>query len=289
VEAVLSSGTHTVSASVADSGGLTGSAEVTVWVGVAGNTLPVVSIEAPLDGASFDEGATVDFAGTATDAEDGPLDEAVSWRSSRDGFIGAGSGFSSVVLSAGMHTITAEVSDSAGAVGSRSIALEIRPVGGGGTVTLAAVADTFSNKARKGVNFGGRKVMRAHGPDEKKLGFIQFDVSALDGAVTAAVLNLYVRDVRRAGLLEVHGVQAGWSEKGLTHQNKPVYGAAVAGRELSAADEGGWIGIDVTGLVQQWALSPATAYGIALSSPGLHVVLDTRETANAPAIDVQTD
>ncbi|MDY7094411.1 MAG: S8 family serine peptidase [Acidobacteriota bacterium] len=96
-----------------------------------GNAAPVVSITAPANGSSFDEGTSVSFAGTANDAEDGNITASLSWSSDLDGAIGSGGSFSTSSLSVGNHTITASVTDSGGAPGSDSISVTINAVGGG--------------------------------------------------------------------------------------------------------------------------------------------------------------
>ncbi|MFH0794630.1 MAG: S8 family serine peptidase [bacterium] len=88
------------------------------------NSVPVVTIDAPSDGASFASGATISFTGTASDTEDGDLTSVISWTSSIDGLIGAGGSFSAV-LSDGVHTITASASDLDGATGHNSISITV--------------------------------------------------------------------------------------------------------------------------------------------------------------------
>ncbi len=98
-----------------------------------GLDLPIsVAISAPATGSSYSLGASVSFAGTATDPEDGNLSGSLSWSSSRDGVIGSGAGFSTTALSAGTHTITASVTDSGGATASDSIVVTVVASGGGG-------------------------------------------------------------------------------------------------------------------------------------------------------------
>jgi hypothetical protein len=72
-----------------------------------------VSIDTPVDYASFAAGATVIFVGRALDAEDGPLSHAIVWTSSLDGRLGTGSSFTRV-LSPGTHVVAAHVIDSDG-------------------------------------------------------------------------------------------------------------------------------------------------------------------------------
>ena len=89
------------------------------------NDAPTVSITSPADGSTFDSGATISFAGSASDTEDGDLTASLVWTSDiDDGLIGTGGSFSTT-LSDGNHTITADVTDSDGATGSASIGITV--------------------------------------------------------------------------------------------------------------------------------------------------------------------
>ena len=129
----LSVGTHTITASVTDSGGLSGSDNISVTINNVPNDPPTVSITAPADGSSFNDGDNVSFTGTANDTEDGNISASLSWTSSLDGSIGSGASFSTNTLSVGSHTITASVTDSGGASGSDNISITVNSVGGGDT------------------------------------------------------------------------------------------------------------------------------------------------------------
>jgi hypothetical protein len=129
--ATLSVGTHTVTASVTDSDGLSGSDQVTVIVEETPNTPPTVTITAPADPTTVEVGTSVTFTGTATDAEDGNLTASLSWSSNLDGPIGSGGSFSTSSLSVGTHTVTASVTDSGGLSGSDNVTVIVTPVGGG--------------------------------------------------------------------------------------------------------------------------------------------------------------
>jgi hypothetical protein len=95
------------------------------------NDSPTVSITSPMDGDTFASGATIDFAGTASDTEDGDLTASLAWSSDLDGTIGMGASISKI-LSDGAHTITAEVTDSGGKTGSDSITITVGADDGGG-------------------------------------------------------------------------------------------------------------------------------------------------------------
>ena len=119
----LSAGTHTITASVTDSGGRPGSDQVTLTI--TPNDAPWVLITAPPDGSTVDEGLPVAFSGTASDTEDGDLSASLAWSSDLDGALGSGASFELSTLSVGVHTITTSVTDSGGRPGSDQITLTI--------------------------------------------------------------------------------------------------------------------------------------------------------------------
>lgn len=130
----LSVGTHTITASVNDSGGLSGSDTIGYVVTVVSNDPPSVTISSPTDGSVFTVGQSVSLSGTATDPEDGSLSASISWSSSLDGNLGSGASISSTTLSAGTHTITATVTDSGSLSASDTVSITINTIGGSDTV-----------------------------------------------------------------------------------------------------------------------------------------------------------
>ncbi len=121
----LSAGVHTITASVTDSAGNTGSSSLTITITVPNTAAPVVAITVPSNGHDFAEGLTITFTGTAIDTEDGDLSASLSWTSDIDGVIGTGGSFGTNQLSPGSHTITASVADSGGLTGSASITIAV--------------------------------------------------------------------------------------------------------------------------------------------------------------------
>jgi hypothetical protein len=110
---------------------------------------PRVSITSPADGATFVSGATIDFAGTATDKEDGDLTSGLYWTSSKDGPIGQG-GTPRAILSDGTHTITASVKDSGDNTGSDSITITV----GDGAVQEPSTTDRWARPVPIGISTG---------------------------------------------------------------------------------------------------------------------------------------
>jgi hypothetical protein len=79
------------------------------------NQPPVVTINAPSDGANFVPGAMIQFAGSAIDPETGPLGGVnMIWTSDRQGALGIGTGFSRNDLLLGAHVITLRATDPGG-------------------------------------------------------------------------------------------------------------------------------------------------------------------------------
>jgi hypothetical protein len=132
----LSAGTHTVTATAVDSGGLNTVRTVSVTVAAAAtNTAPSVTISSPANGASYASGATVTFTGAASDTQDGSLTAALVWTSNLSGTIGTGGSFTKA-LTAGTHTITAKATDSGGLTTVRQIAVTVAAAAtSGGTLT----------------------------------------------------------------------------------------------------------------------------------------------------------
>lgn len=82
----------------------------------AANSPPTVNIISPSDGATYNQGFTVTFVGSASDSQDNAitLTNSIVWSSSLQGTIGNGPVFSRTDLVPGTHVITASVTDSGG-------------------------------------------------------------------------------------------------------------------------------------------------------------------------------
>ncbi|MGH6690446.1 MAG: Ig-like domain-containing protein, partial [Gammaproteobacteria bacterium] len=125
VSAPLRDGIHRIQARVLNSQGVAGQQAIAITVGQGGpNTAPTVAITTPLNGAFFESGTLITFAGTATDAESGDLTTGLVWRSDRAGEIGRGGQFQ-FFLPDGTHRITAAVTDPQGLSGSATILVTV--------------------------------------------------------------------------------------------------------------------------------------------------------------------
>ncbi len=147
----LSTGYHTITARVTDSGGISRSATLTV--NVQPNTAPIVNIATPANNATFTTDQAISFYGIAYDVHDGDRSAYLTWTSSRDGPIGTGQSFSRT-LSAGNHVISAQAADSTGLVGSKSVSItvvgNIAPM-----VTITAPADGATFTTDQAITFTG--------------------------------------------------------------------------------------------------------------------------------------
>jgi hypothetical protein len=154
VSKVLSLGTHVITAQVSDSNGAAKSASITVVVKAPVNSPPTVTISSPSNGASFGAGSTVTFTGSASDAEDGTLSSSIVWSSSIDGPLGMGSSVSRT-LSSGSHTITAQVSDKAGATVSKTIGIMVSSSTSSTAFTLSAKGSKTKGKLATTLSWKG--------------------------------------------------------------------------------------------------------------------------------------
>ena len=132
VRSDLPPGTHTISASVTDSGGLSDTKQIVVTITAAANTAPTVTISSPTNGATFTQGQPITFTGTATDAQDGDRTASLTW-SYAGGAIGSGGSFVRSDLPPGTHTISAIATDTGGLSDTKQVVV---------TITAAAAANT---------------------------------------------------------------------------------------------------------------------------------------------------
>lgn len=122
-----------------------------LYPSAASNTSPQVQISNPTAGASFTEGASLTFSGSASDTEDGNLASTLVWVSSRDGEIGRGATFQKV-LSAGSHGITARVTDSHGVTSEAQVAVTIEAAATAVTDGIILTARAYKVKGWQNVD-----------------------------------------------------------------------------------------------------------------------------------------
>ena len=92
-----------------------------------GANAPDVTITAPADGSSFEDGDNINFTGTAIDPQQGNISASISWSSSIDGNFGSGASVNISTLSLGTHTITAAATDNDNFTGTDQITISVLP------------------------------------------------------------------------------------------------------------------------------------------------------------------
>jgi serine protease AprX len=114
-----------VTLTVTDKDGATDSISQLVHLGeVLPNQAPTVEITAPTNGASFTEGTSIQFTGSASDTEDGDVTGDLVWTSDLTGEINTGGSFSTT-LAVGTHTINASVTDTGNLTGAAQVTVTV--------------------------------------------------------------------------------------------------------------------------------------------------------------------
>lgn len=121
----LANGRHTIYVRGRDSSGNLGPVSAVFLNVVPGiNQAPAIQLFRPTKGTTVVAGSAVTLAATAADPEEGDLSANIVWTSNLSGTIYSG-GSGSVVLSGGVHTLTASVTDSQGVSGNASVTVTV--------------------------------------------------------------------------------------------------------------------------------------------------------------------
>lgn len=129
-ENTLSPGSHKITFSATDSGGLTDSDSVTVKVTNQAPEAPTIILPEKST-KNIRAGCNIRFLGQAYDQEDGLIpDSDLGWTSSVDGTIGVGSSLRNSLKKPGKHTVRLTATDSAGASSFRERAVNAQPATG---------------------------------------------------------------------------------------------------------------------------------------------------------------
>jgi surface protein len=159
------------------------------------------------------------------------------------------------------------------------------------TTTIGVSQDTFSTTFSPSKQRGDRNFIRVqdvnkttHKYKHMHRGFVQTDVSSIpnDVVVNTATLRLYVSEVSKAGLVDVQMVSEAWDESSLTMKTVPnVDFITLATLDVSLADVGSYVEIDLTDQVASWVSASSTNHGLMLSPRGTAVEFGTKEGGQA--------
>jgi len=157
-------------------------------VGAASNTAPVVEITSPANNLEITQGETVNFFGSAIDAEEGNISGDLVWTSNLDGEIGTGASFSVSTLSPGNHAIIVTATDQGELTGVANLSIIVEAVPNTAptvTITSPSNGDTFTE---------GDEVTFAGTADDTEDGPLTADLtwtSSLDGSIgTGATFDI---------------------------------------------------------------------------------------------------
>ena len=143
----ISGGVHVITAKSLDSVNTLGTSNVTITVTAAVTNAPVVvSITVPTNGSSYSAGASITFAGVATNEVGGTVATNLIWTSSINGVLATNASFSKTNLSAGTHTITAATTNLLGGAVSDSHTVNIVQPQGTLVCTVSGLQSAYSFK-----------------------------------------------------------------------------------------------------------------------------------------------
>ncbi len=277
----LGAGAHTLTATVQDAHGVPASATVgiTVVPRPAANTAPLVAITAPTTGQTLTAGSPVQFTGTASDLEDGPLTAALQWTSDRDGVLGAG-GTVTRTLSPGAHVITASVTDSGGLAASHAITVAVAAAV---LVEVPAIADASVDAGIPGGNFGTSPTLRVDA-NTARIAYLRFDTARVGTRpVTHATLRVQIDD--NPGAESTSGGTLSrlssndWQESTITYATRPPVDGPALGSQGPVV-RGQTVEFDVSAVV-----TGAGIYNFALTNTSSdEATYRARESAAPPTL-----
>ena len=159
--------------------------------------------------------------------------------------------------------------------------ITVNPVGGGGTLTFAPVADAWVSFSEPTSNFGLDTALRVRGSSNPRFSFVRFNVSGLTGAASAK-LRLFVTDPSPVGGTVYALSDNTWVETQITFNSAPPVGSPLS--TLGSVSTGTWV---------EFNLGTISANGLvsfALKQSGSNdpVYYSSREGANGPQLVLTT-
>ena len=152
------------------------------------------------------------------------------------------------------------------------------PPTGNGAVTLTPADDAYLDNGNR-FNTGDLRVEPG-----RRVSYLKFDVSGVDGNVTNATLRLREGTDPGSGTLRVAvGSSNDWTENNLSDTNKPTAGSTVATRSGSVED-GTLVSFDVTSAV---AGNGTLSFVVTMEEGGNDVALQSKEATAAPELVIE--
>jgi Collagen triple helix repeat (20 copies) len=134
-------------------------------------------------------------------------------------------------------------------------------------------------------NFGTPPTITVGGTTNA-LGLVQFDLTQLPGTLAAsqvqkATLTLFLDHVSAPGTVNIFVANGPWTESGVTGNNSPAPGAAIA-TNVPVSATNTFITVDATAAVQAWLSSPTTNDGFLIEAAlaATSVQFDSKENVN---------
>jgi hypothetical protein len=157
---------------------------------------------------------------------------------------------------------------------------------------LPAIQDTFTDANAPATNYGRTGTLRVQKAGTR-VALIQFDLaSAPQGAgQPTALLRIKVDDVNQGGRIEVRRVLSAWEEGTVTFNTPLIISPkVVATYDITPADAGQIISLDVSEAAAEWSRSPDKNFGLAISAAEFggrgrpYLALASREQDSAPVL-----
>ncbi|TMA49592.1 MAG: DNRLRE domain-containing protein, partial [Deltaproteobacteria bacterium] len=281
---MLSEGTHHITVTATDSGGLVGSAGITLNV----IRVPAVAILLPQANDGYLAGNTVTFYATATDRIDGDVAASLVWTSDRDGQIGTGTTFTTSSLSVGTHTITAKATNGAHNDGSAQVSMTV----GVASFTFEPIADTYGDEFFPTTKFGASTELDVGSTSPtRKQSFLRFVVTGIgnfpviDTQLQTTVTASSTASGGAGGQVNSLSSNA-WSEGLTTWNTRPVIDGPVLASNLLPVVQGQHVTFDLGAR----AVTADGTYNFALTSASADAAkYESRESltvANRPHLVV---
>jgi hypothetical protein len=187
---------------------------------------PGVVIHAPADGTSVPAGERVEFAASASDAEDGDLSATIAWTSSLVGPLGSGPTLTLDDLAVGSHRVTAAVTDSGGRSGSAAVTVSVAGDNAAPALVITAPADGTTVSAGQAVGFAASASDAEDGDLSAAIAWTSSLAGPLGSGASLTLTNLAVGTHLVTASITDSGGLAASAERTLIVDATPVVGIA---------------------------------------------------------------